>query len=545
MNPRHAFYLISAIVALAVAAIAVFLWLPVLWFLIILIPPFIMGLCDSFQKKDNILRNYPVWGHWRYLLLSIRPQIQQYFIQSEEEGRPFSTEQRNIVYTRAKNELGMTPFGTLLDVHAEGFEWVNHSIAPSEPGPEAARVVIGGDACTQPYEASVYNCSAMSFGAISPEAIRSINRGAKTEGFYHNTGEGGLSKHHLKEGGDIVWQIGTGYFGCRSADGGFDAEKFKINAAHDQVKMIEIKISQGAKPSHGAILPGAKVTEEIAEARGVPVGEDVDSPAHHKAFSTPIELCQFIQTLRELSGGKPVGFKLCIGNRTEFFSICKAIMKTGIAPDFITIDGCEGGTGAAPFEFTNHIGVPLTEGLIFVHSTLTGVGLRSKIKLIASGKVITGFDLVTKLSLGADLCNAARGMLFSLGCIQSRRCHTNQCPTGITTQDPRRRLALNIDYRSKRVANFHKETVKSFRAVLGATGLQHAHELHPGVIHRMVTQNEAKSYDEIYDFLAENALLNKTAPDTWMRLWDIASEKSFHIRPPEPLHVTNEDNKSS
>jgi glutamate synthase domain-containing protein 2 len=532
MNPRHIFYLVSAIVAVTLTALS-FLTAHVLWPLIVLFPLFIVGMHDSLQRKNNVLRNYPLWGHLRYMLLAIRPQIQQYFIQTEEEGRPFSTEKRNIVYTRSESELGMTPFGTMLDVHEEGFEWVNHSMSPTKPGPEAARVVIGGDACTQPYEASVYNVSAMSFGAISPEAIRALNRGAKNGQFYQNTGEGGLSKHHLKEGGDIVWQIGTGYFGCRAEDGGFDPDKFKENARHEQVKMIEIKISQGAKPSHGAILPGAKVTEEIAEARGVPVGEDVDSPPAHSAFSTPLELCEFIQTLRTLSGGKPVGFKLCIGNRAEFLSVCKAMLKTGITPDFITVDGCEGGTGAAPFEFTNHIGVPLTEGLTFVSSMLAGAGLRDKIKLIASGKIVTGFDLVTKLSLGADLCNSARGMLFSLGCIQSRRCHTNHCPTGITTQDPSLRLALNVDHRAKRVTNFHKETIQSFRDVLGATGLNHARELHPAIINRMVSKTEAKSYDTIYCFLHDGDLLNDKAPDLFTRLWRAASENSFHLPRPK------------
>jgi glutamate synthase domain-containing protein 2 len=537
MNPRHAFYLISAIVAVVVAAVAVFLWQPVLWFLIVLLPLFVIGMIDSFQKTDNVLRNYPVWGHWRYLLLSIRPQIQQYFIQSEEDGKPFSAEQRNIVYTRSKDNLGMTPFGTLLNVHEEGYEWVNHSMAPSNPDESAARVMIGGDECKQPYHASIYNCSAMSYGALSPEAIRAINRGAKNEHFYHNTGEGGLSKYHLQEGGDIVWQIGTGYFGCRAADGNFDPEQFKANSAKEQVKMIEIKISQGAKPSHGAILPAAKVSKDIAEARGVPMGQDVDSPPAHRAFSTPIELCHFIQQLRELSGGKPVGFKLCIGNRAEFMSVCKAMIKTGITPDFITIDGSEGGTGAAPYEFTNHIGVPLIEGLSFAHSALCGAGLRDKLKLIASGKVITGFDLVAKLSLGADLCNAARGMLFSLGCIQSRRCHTNECPTGITTQDPRRRIALNIDNRAKRVANFHRETITSFLEVLGATGLKDASELHPGVIHRMITSDEAKAYDQIYEFLDHESLLNGTAPELWQQLWDLANPELFHLVPPEPRYA--------
>ena len=536
MHPRSLFYLISALLAAAVITLA-FFWLPVLWFLIALLPLFGLGLYDCIQYKDNVLRNYPIWGRWRCVLLSIRPMIQQYFIQSETDGRPFSAEQRNMVYTRARSELGVTPFGTVLDVHETGFEWVNHSMSPTQPGAAAARVVVGGKDCLQPYEASIYNISAMSFGAISPEAIKALNRGARMDRFYQNTGEGGLSKHHLKEGGDIVWQIGTGYFGCRAKDGGFDPVQFKEKANHPNVKMIEIKISQGAKPSHGAILPAEKVSKEIAEARGVEVGIEVDSPAFHHAFSTPLELCGFIKTLRDLSFGKPVGFKLCVGNRSEFLAVCKAMLKTGIQPDFITVDGCEGGTGAAPLEFTNHIGVPLTEGLIFVHNALTGCGLRDQIKLIASGKVISGFDLLSKLSLGADLCNSARGMLFSLGCIQSRSCHTNRCPTGITTQDPKRRAALNVDYRAKRVANFHKETISSFLMVLGATGLDHASELHPRIIHRLVSQNDPRTYDEIYAFLRADSLIKGEAPESWQRLWDKATEKAFHEKVPEAVYA--------
>ena len=537
MNPRHLFYLLSAIVFTAIGVVAHFC--PTAWWALVVIGPiFLLGVYDCLQSKHNILRNYPVWGHWRYLLLSIRPQIQQYFIQSNENGRPFNALQRSIVEARSKKQLGMIPFGTQLDVDEEGFEWVNHSMAPSQPGLDATRITIGGDACQQPYEASIYNVSAMSFGAISPEAIRALNRSAKMGGYYQNTGEGGISKYHLEEGGDIVWQIGTGYFGCRAEDGNFDPEKFRINANRNTVKMIEIKISQGAKPSHGAILPGAKVTAEIAEARGVPVGQDIDSPASHRAFSTPIELCHFIQTLRDLSGGKPIGFKLCIGNQVEFLAICKAMLETQVLPDFITIDGCEGGTGAAPPEFTNHIGMPLVDGLIFVHSALTGVGLRDKIKLIGSGKVLTGFDLVAKLSLGADLCNAARPMLFTLGCVQSRRCHSNDCPTGVATQDPARRKALNVDYRAQLAANFHEETMASFIQVLGATGLTHAAELHPGIIHRMVSNDKAKSYDEIYQLLEHNALLDKTAPSGWQRNWDIADDKTFKAVPPKARTVS-------
>lgn len=540
MNPRHLFYLLSAISFTIIGALSYF-WEDALLLLLLAGPLFLLGAYDCLQRKDNVLRNYPVWGHWRYLLLSIRPQIQQYFIQTNESGRPFNAMQRYIVEARSKKELGMIPFGTQLDVDAEGFEWVNHSMAPSKPGLEATRVTIGGDACTQPYEASIYNVSAMSFGAISAEAIRALNRGAKMGRYYQNTGEGGLSKHHLREGGDLVWQIGTGYFSCRAADGGFDPDQFRENAKHEQVKMIEIKISQGAKPSHGAILPAAKVTKEIAEARGVPMGQDVDSPAAHRAFSTPIELCQFIQTLRELSGGKPIGFKLCIGNQVEFFAICKAMLQTGILPDFITIDGCEGGTGAAPPEFTNHIGMPLVDGLIFVHSALIGTGLRDKIKLIGSGKVLTGFDLVTKLSLGADLCNAARPMLFSIGCIQSRRCHTNQCPTGVATQDPARRKALDVNYRAQTAANFHEETITSFIEVLGATGLDHSQELHPGIIHRMISKDEAKSYDEIYELLDRNALIEETAPTDWQQKWEIADPHTFKAVPYQPRTASNQN----
>jgi len=529
MSARKQFYLYTFIVYLIIALIHLF-WHPIVWALVIVLPLSILGCYDIFQRRKNVLRNYPVWGHWRYILLSIRPMIQQYFINTDQSGRPFNAAQRDLVYTRSEGKLDMQPFGTQLDVHETGFEWVNHSMQPTEPTADCARITVGGPACKQPYSASIYNISAMSFGALSSEAIRALNRGARLNNFYHNTGEGGASKHHLREGGDVVWQIGTGYFGCRSVEGGFDSEKFHEQAQHANIKMIEIKLSQGAKPAHGAVLPGEKVTKEIAEARGVSVGVTVDSPARHRAFSTPLELIQFIQRLRELSDGKPIGFKLCLGNRIDFMAICKAMIKLDIYPDFITIDGCEGGTGAAPVEFTDHIGVPLNEGIIYIHNTLVGCGIRKHIRLIASGKVITGFDLVTKLALGADICNAARGMLFSIGCIQSRRCHTNTCPTGIATQNPELRYALNIDEKSKRVSHFHEETIQSFLQVLGATGLSHASELYPGIIHRRISRDKALTYDEIFPYLEENQIIDGNAPCLYQKFWNAASSDSFVIK---------------
>ncbi len=526
MSVRKQFYLISLGAFLFVALIAL-IWNPILWALVILVPLFLLGISDILQHKKNILRNYPVWGHWRYILLSIRPMIQQYFINTDQSGRPFNAATRDLVYARSMGQLDMQPFGTQLDVHAPGFEWVNHSMMPSEPSPDCARINIGGPDCLQPYSASIYNISAMSFGALSPEAIRALNRGAKIGNFYHNTGEGGASKHHLSEGGDVVWQIGTGYFGCRAEDGNFDEEKFIATAKNPNIKMVEIKLSQGAKPAHGAILPAEKVTEEIAEARGVPVGVTVDSPAKHRAFSTPLELCHFIKKLRDTSGGKPVGFKLCLGNRAEFMSVCKAMLETKIYPDFITIDGSEGGTGAAPPEFTDHIGVPLNEGIIFIHNTLMGCGIRKHIRLIGSGKIITGFDLITKLSLGADLCNSARGMMFSLGCVQSRRCHANTCPTGVATQDPALRYALNVDDKSKRVAHFHTETILSFLQVLGATGLSDTSELHPGLIQRRISERRAMSYGDIFLYLNEDDIINGKAAPEFQQLWMASTSEAF------------------
>ncbi len=529
MVVRLWFYIISIAVLAFMIGIS-FIWTPIWWFMILVAPLFFLGLYDIFQRKLNILRNYPVWGHWRYLLLKIRPEIQAYFIDTDQSGKPFNREMRFLVYDRASKSEDVLPFGTQRDVHELGYEWVNHSMAPTKPKLETVRVKVGGPQCTKPYSSSRLNVSAMSFGAISPEAIRALNRGAKMGNFAQDTGEGGLSKYHLQEGGDIIWEIGTGYFGCRTKDGKFDPEKFKKKAQLENVKMVEIKISQGAKPAHGAILPGPKVTREIAETRGVPIGEDCLSPATHSSFSNPIELMQFVQKLRELSGGKPAGFKLCIGIRNEFMAICKAIHETQIYPDFIVIDGSEGGTGAAPVEFSDFIGTPLTEGLIFAHNCLVGANIRHHIRLVASGKIISGFDIATKIALGADICNSARGMMFSLGCVQSRRCHTNTCPTGVATQDPHRRLALNVDTKAPFVRNFHDATLQSFLHVLGAVGHEKPEELHPAHILRQVAKDKVMSYEDIYTFLEPGQLLDGTAPEAYNELWSLANANSFKCK---------------
>ena len=520
------FYLISILVFAAILVLS-FFWRDVLWGLIVALPVFAIGMYDVLQKESNILRNYPVWGHWRYILLKIRPEIQAYFIETEDSGTPFSREMRFLVYQRANKTLDTMPFGTQKDVHAEGYEWMNHSMSPKQPTMEGTRVMIGGPQCTQPYSASRFNVSAMSFGAISAEAVRALNRGAKMGNFHQDTGEGGLSKYHLMEGGDIVWEIGTGYFGCRTKDGKFDPEQFKEKSRHSHVKMVEIKISQGAKPSHGAILPGVKVTKELAEARGVEPGVDCLSPPAHSTFSTPIGLLKFVKEIRDLSGGKPAGFKLCIGVPSEFMGICKAMLETKIYPDFIVIDGSEGGTGAAPVEFSDSIGVPLNEGLIYVHNCLVGVGLRQHIRLVASGKIITGFDILAKISLGADLCNSARGMMFALGCVQSRRCHANTCPTGVTTQDPRRRYALDIDKKSPYVYNFHKATLESFLEVLGAAGLERPEDLSPSHINRRVSKEKIMTYKQIFTYLTPNEILEGKAPKDYMKFWAAGDPNSF------------------
>ena len=489
----------------------------------LLIPLLILGLYDIFQRQHTILKLYPVIGHFRFLFESIRPEIQQYFVESNTNGMPVNREFRALIYQRAKGQRDTRPFGTVFDVYRNGYEWVNHSLSPKKISNRNPRIRFGGKDCTEPYYASPLNISAMSFGALSKHAILALNKGAKAGSFYHNTGEGGLSPYHLEHGGDIVWQIGTGYFGCRNKEGGFDADLFAEKATLDAVKMIEIKLSQGAKPGHGGILPAVKLTPEIAAIRHVPMGQDVVSPPAHSAFSTPLELLEFVQKLRQLSGGKPVGFKLCIGRKVEFLAICKAMLESGITPDFITVDGAEGGTGAAPVELTNSVGTPLRDGLIFVHNALLGTGLRDSIRIIASGKAMSAFHMLRLMALGADTINAARAMMFALGCIQSRKCNEDTCPTGIATQNPARYKALDIDLKADRVARYHASMITNLTSLLATAGLENLQELKPWHINRRVNGTDVRHYGELYPCIAEACLLNEEKiPDCWKNDWEQA-----------------------
>ncbi|WP_024793730.1 FMN-binding glutamate synthase family protein [Tomitella biformata] len=486
----------------------------------------IVGAHDLLQRRHSILRNYPVLGHARFLLESIRPEIGQYFIERNTDGTPFDRETRDTVYERAKGLKDVEPFGTERDVNAVGYEFFRHSLL-ARAAPEAIpRVRIGGPDCLQPYDMALYNVSAMSFGALSGNAIEALNSGAARGGFAHDTGEGGISPYHLKHGGDLIWEIGSGYFGCRTADGHFDPDLFTAKAQLAQVKCVSIKISQGAKPGLGGVLPGPKVSPEIAETRGVPVGQTVVSPPSHSAFGTPRELCEFIAELRRLSGGKPVGFKLCVGARREFLGICKAIRATGISPDFIIVDGAEGGTGAAPLEFEDHVGMPLTEGLMLVHNALVGTGLRKHIKVGASGKVAIGSDIVKRIAQGADFTLAARAMMFAVGCIQAQRCHTNRCPVGVTTQDPRRARALDVPDKASRVYNLQRSTVASARQIVASMGLGSFDELTPAMLNRRVAVHRTATYAELHEWLPQNALVNDP-PSTWRRDWERASAEHF------------------
>lgn len=494
---------------------------------IVLGPIVVLGLWDMTQKKQAIRRNFPVLGRMRYVLELIRPEIRQYFVESDNEGVPFDREHRSLIYQRAKSARDTTPFGTKMDVYAPGYEWVNHSLQAKEIDASHMRVTVGGPDCKQPYSCSLLNISAMSFGSLSMNAILAFSRGAKLGGFAHNTGEGGLSPYHLQGGGDLIWQIGTGYFSCRDEHGNFSPTKFAEKSVLPNVKMIEIKLSQGAKPGHGGILPAAKVTAEIAEIRGVPMGKDVLSPPTHSAFSTPIGLLEFVKQLRDLSGGKPVGFKLCVGRRREFLAICKAMVQTGITPDFITVDGGEGGTGAAPLEFSNHIGAPLIEGLIFVHNALVGYSLRSKIRILASGKVASGFAMLKRLAIGADVIMSARAMMMSIGCIQALKCNSNHCPVGVATQDKHLMAGLDPTDKSVRAANYHKQTIHSLAEMLGALGLNAAYELRPWHIMHRLSANETKHYGELYHFLRDGELLQDPLPIDYARACHSASAETF------------------
>ncbi len=489
-----------------------------------------IGVYDLRQTKRSILRNYPVIGHLRFMLEFVRPEIRQYFIESDNESTPFSRAQRSLVYQRAKNEPDKRPFGTQLDVHAEGYEWMNHSVSPTRLYSHDFRVTVGAGRA-QPYSMSVFNISAMSFGALSANAILALNAGAKRGGFAHDTGEGSISIHHRVHGGDLIWEIGSGYFGCRNEDGSFNADKFTVNAADPQVKLIELKLSQGAKPGHGGVLPGPKVTPEIAAARGVPVGVDCVSPAAHSAFSTPVEMLEFIDHLRQLSGGKPTGFKLCIGHPWEWFAMVKAMLSTGITPDFIVVDGAEGGTGAAPLEFTDHVGSPLQEGLLLVHNTLRGAGLRDRVRVGCAGKVVSSFDIVRMMALGADWCNSARGFMFALGCIQAQHCHTGACPTGVTTQDPLRQQSLVVPDKAERVFNFHQQTLRALQELVQAAGVNHPNEITAHHIVRRSSDNRVRSLAQsILTLVPNGALLQDSIaslPLIYRQNWPLAQSRSF------------------
>ncbi len=487
-----------------------------------------IGVADIAQRRSTLRRNYPLICHIRFLFEYVRPMLRQYVVESDNEEVPFSQVQRALVYQRAKREPDVRPFGTELNVYEERYEWVNHSIAPSKLNGHDFRITIGGPQCARPYSASVFNISAMSFGALSPNAIRALNEGARRGNFYHDTGEGSLSPYHRENGGDICWELGSGYFGACERAGVFSEAKFAEKAVLDQVKMIEIKLSQGAKPGHGGVLPAAKVSAEIAATRGVPMGEDCISPSSHSAFDTPEGLLRFVARLRELSGGKPTGFKLAIGHPWEWFGIAKAMTTTGILPDFIVVDGGEGGTGAAPLEFVDHVGTPLREALMLVHNTLVGLNLRDKIRIGASGKVITAVDLARTLAIGADWCNAARGYMFALGCIQSLSCHTDRCPTGIATQDGRRWNKLDVPDKASRVASFHDNTLHALQELIQASGLNHPSELGPEHVIRRVSANEVRSLATLYRFLEPGELLEGVPEHAvFQRFWAIARADTF------------------
>jgi glutamate synthase domain-containing protein 2 len=498
------------------------------WLLLAAVLAFLLllAISDVVQKKHSILRNYPVLGHMRFLLEDIRPELQQYFIERNWDGRPYDRDTRSSIYQRAKDIKQEQPFGTERDLYRPGYEYLMHSTAPVEPPGESPRVPIGRHDCAKPYDMALMNVSAMSFGALSGNAITALNRGAARGGFAHDTGEGGLSIYH-RNGGDLVWEIGSGYFGCRTQDGDFDPTQFADTAADDQVKMTSLKLSQGAKPGIGGVLPGAKVTAEIAAARGVPVGRKCVSPPAHKVFSTPRELVLFVARMREMSGGKPAGFKLCLGSRVEFLAICKAMLAEGVAPDFVIVDGAEGGTGAAPLEYEDHVGLPLTDGLLNVHNALVGVGLRGRITIGASGKVSSGIDIVKRLVQGADYTNSARSMMMAVGCIQAQLCHTNTCPVGVATQDPRRARALDVPDKTDRVYHYQKACIEQAMQLMGSMGVHGPHELAPRMLHRRIDHRAVLSYAELFEHLEPGQLLAEPPPGRWARDWALADPDRF------------------
>jgi glutamate synthase domain-containing protein 2 len=529
-SPRYIVLTICAVVTALLVAEVIF---DPEWFDFLLIPIIIfggltvLGIRDVTQKPHAVLRNYPISAHIRFLLEEIRPEMRQYFFEGEKDGMPFSRDIRSLVYQRAKMDLDKRPFGTQEDVYREGYEWMHHSVAPTARAKEQFRVTIGGPDCTKPYSASVFNISAMSFGALSANAVRALNAGAKKGGFAHDTGEGGVSPYHRENGGDIIWEIGSGYFGCRNRDGSFNPDLFAKVSGEDQIKMVELKISQGAKPGHGGVLPAAKVSEEISKIRGVPMGEDCISPATHRAFSTPLEMMKFISEMRRLSGGKPTGFKMCIGHPWEFLAICKAMQESGIYPDFIVIDGNEGGTGAAPLEFMDHLGMPMREGVNFAHNALIGINARDRIRIGAAGKIATAFDMARAMAIGADWCNSARGFMFALGCIQSLSCHTDRCPTGVTSQDPLRARALVVPHKVDRVYNYHHSTLYALSELLAAAGLDHPRQLRPIHFSKRTSATEVWSFARLYPTLRPGELLGGTDDPRFREAWAMARADTF------------------
>ena len=488
---------------------------------------FLVGVSDYTQKKRAVLGNFPLVGRFRFIFEAIRPELRQYFWEADSDELPYSRNQRSMVYQRSKRILAARPFGSDENQYLEDFNWLNHSISPSKIDNDDFRITVGKG--NHSYDISILNISGTSFGSISPTAIHSFSAGAKKGGFAHNTGEGSLSKYHQKGGGDTIWQISTGYFGCRTQDGKFDERQFAEKSKSPQVKMIEIKLSQGAKPGHGGMLLGAKVSPEIAETRSVPEYEDVISPHKHSEFSTPGELLKFADRLRKLSGGKPVGIKLCIGHPWEFISIVKAMVQTGINLDFITVDGSEGGTGAAPVEFTDHLGSPLRDALVFVDNALIGAGLRDRVKVAASGKIVSAYDIVRVCAIGADWCNMARPFMFSIGCIQARDCASGHCPTGVATMDPKRYRVIDIEDRADRVFNFQKNTRFALKELLEAAGLNHPSELNRRHIVRRLSASQIKLADQIYPKVENGALLRSESVED-VRLssyWDRVDQSSF------------------
>lgn len=523
-------FVIFSITSLAIIALLTYINWKSIFLLLIFLPLIVMGFYDMFQSKKTIRRNFPLLGRLRYLLESIGPEIRQYFIETDLAGKPFNRLQRSLVYQRSKKETDTTPFGTQLNVYEPGYKWINHSIRalPLTDIDFNPKIKIGSQQCERPYNASLFNISAMSYGSLSKNAIIALNSGAKQGGFYHNTGEGGLSPYHLQEGGDVVWNIGTGYFSCRDNNGHFLYDEYVKRAMLDNVKMIEIKFSQGAKPGHGGILPKEKVTDEIAAIRLVERGKDIISPSYHSAFTTPLELMEFVRTLRKGSGGKPIGIKICIGNKSEFLSICKAMVQTQTYLDFITVDGGEGGTGAAPLEYSDHVGMPLRDALAFVHDSLVGFGIREEIKIICSGKIVTGFDIIKTLAIGADLCNSARGMMFALGCIQALECHTNTCPTGVATQNPKLVKGLVPEEKSVRVFRFQHETVKSAMELMASAGIKHPDEVDRSIVSMRLDSTRIQTFMETYPELTKGCLLNEdTVPERLSYFWKKAAAEKF------------------